>query len=98
MSADWIGAAAGFLTTVAFVPQVWQTWKTRSAEDISMSMFLIFCMGVLCWLIYGISLGSWPMVFFNAITLGLALAIVGMKIYFARLKNRRLSAASQRGL
>ncbi len=38
----FLGMAAGTLTTIAFLPQVIKTWKTRSAKDLSPSMFLIF--------------------------------------------------------
>ena len=36
-----LGLAAGFCTTVAFVPQVLKTWQTRHTKDISLVMFLI---------------------------------------------------------
>ena len=48
--ADWLGTVAGVLTTVAFAPQVWIVWKTRSTRDISLSMYLVFTTGVGFWL------------------------------------------------
>ena len=42
---DFAGVAAGTLTTVAFIPQVIKTWRSRSADDISMFMFLLFSTG-----------------------------------------------------
>ncbi|MBL1211339.1 SemiSWEET transporter, partial [Geminocystis sp. GBBB08] len=51
-----IGLIAGFLTTISFLPQVIKTWRSKSAQDISLGMFLSFCLGVLFWLIYGILL------------------------------------------
>lgn len=95
---DLAGIAAGTLTTIAFVPQVVKTWRSRSADDISMYMFLLFSTGVLMWLIYGISLESWPMIIANGITLVLAISIIVMKIYFGIQKRGRLKEASQRGL
>lgn len=80
--ADALGALAGTLTTAAFVPQVLKTWKSRSAGDVSFAMFLIFSVGVLLWLVYGILIGATPIVVANSITLVLAIAILAMKIRF----------------
>ena len=79
-----LGTLAGTLTTVAFVPQVLKTWRSRSAKDISTGMFLIFTLGVLMWLVYGLFIHSWPIIIANAITLVLASAILAMKVYFHR--------------
>jgi MtN3 and saliva related transmembrane protein len=46
----YIGFFSGFCTTVAFVPQAYKVWKTKSTKDISLSMFLIFTTGVASWL------------------------------------------------
>jgi MtN3 and saliva related transmembrane protein len=81
-STTLIGYFAGFLTTVAFVPQVLKTWKSKSASDLSLGMFLVFSLGVLCWLIYGILLVEVPIVFWNTVTLILALALLIMKLKF----------------
>ena len=81
-NATLIGYFAGFLTTIAFVPQVLKTWKSKSASDLSLGMFLVFSLGVLCWLIYGILLGEVPIVFWNTVTLILALALLIMKLKF----------------
>ena len=81
-SVTLIGYFAGFLTTVAFVPQILKTWKSKSASDLSLGMFLVFSLGVLCWLIYGILLAEFPIIFWNTVTLILALALLIMKLKF----------------
>ena len=75
-----LGCLAGFLTTSAFVPQVWKIWKSKSAADLSLGMFIVFSLGVFCWLVYGILIFQAPIIFWNAITLILALAILLMKL------------------
>ncbi|MZG54460.1 MAG: hypothetical protein F3743_02860 [Nitrospinae bacterium] len=80
--ATLLGGLAGFLTTAAFIPQVWKTWKSKSAADLSLVMFFVFSLGVLCWLVYGIMIAQAPVIFWNAITLVLALAILIMKLKF----------------
>ena len=95
---DFSGVAAGILTTIAFIPQVVKTWRSGSADDISMFMFLLFSLGVLMWLIYGVTLSSWPMIIANSITLILAISIIVMKLLYAARKKARLKQAGQRGL
>jgi MtN3 and saliva related transmembrane protein len=75
-----LGLLAGFLTTVAFVPQAWRVWKTHSVKDISLGMYLIFTTGVGLWLIYGIIIHSLPLILANGITFVFALFILIMKI------------------
>jgi len=81
-SADYLGLAAGALTTISFLPQVIKTWKSKSAKDLSFGMFGIFSLGVLLWLIYGITLNSFPIISANAFTLVLCLTIVYFKMKF----------------
>jgi len=82
MNLDLIGAAAGALTTIAFIPQVWRVWQTRSARDLSLSMYLIFTSGVVLWLLYGIMLGALPIIAANGITLLFAGTVLAMKLKF----------------
>ncbi len=79
---DILGAAAGSLTTLAFIPQVVKTWRSRSTHDISLIMFSLFSLGVLLWLAYGIALGAWPIIVANSITLTFAVFILGMKLRY----------------
>ena len=81
-STTLLGLVAGFLTTVAFVPQVLRIWKTRSAKDVSLPTFLAFALGVALWMVYGIVKQEPPIILWNAVTLALAAAIVVMKLKF----------------
>ncbi len=75
-----LGLTAGTLTTIAFVPQAVKTWRSRSAHDISGGMLVLFSAGVLLWLIYGLLIGSWPIMIANAVTGVLALTILYFKL------------------
>jgi MtN3 and saliva related transmembrane protein len=89
--ADWVGFGAATLTTVSFLPQAWLSFKTHDVSGISLGMYSVFTIGVALWLAYGVLLGAWPIVVANAITLALALAILGMKLrYGDRDKNRNM--------
>lgn len=75
-----IGSAAAFLTTLAFVPQVVKTVKSRSTRDISTAMWSLFSAGVALWLLYGLLLGAWPIIAANALTLVLAGTVLAVKL------------------
>ena len=77
-----IGVVAAVLTTISFVPQVWHSFKTRDVSGISVGMYSVFTIGVALWLVYGIMLKAWPLIVANGITLGLAVAILLMKLRF----------------
>ncbi len=82
---DWIqvtGFAAATLTTAAFVPQVLKTWKSKSAENLSLGMFLMFCTGVFLWLVYGLAHTDVPMIISNTVTFLLAMILLYFKLRF----------------
>ncbi|MCH2082780.1 MAG: SemiSWEET transporter [Saprospiraceae bacterium] len=82
MNIEWIGLIAGVLTTLSFVPQVYRTWKTKSADDLSLGMFLMFTLGVILWLIYGFLIDDLPIILANIVTLSLAGTLLIFKIVF----------------
>ena len=97
-SVDIVGGLAGMLTTIAFIPQVVKTWRSGSAQDISLFMFLLFSSGVALWLIYGIAIQSVPVIAANSVTLLLAVSILILKVRYMWLQRRRLREIDQRPL
>lgn len=82
---NWVsllGFAAAAGTTAAFAPQAIKVWKTRRTKDISLSMYLVFIVGVTLWMIYGILIGDYPVTVANAVTLLFALTILAAKLKF----------------
>jgi MtN3 and saliva related transmembrane protein len=79
---DLIGYCAATLTTAAFVPQAWHSFKTRDVRGISLGMYSTFTVGVACWLVYGWLLDAWPIVIANCITLTLSVGILVMKLLY----------------
>ena len=77
-----IGLLAGTVTTIACMPQRQQTWRTRSAQDVSLGMLLTFIIGVFLWLVYGLLLGALPIILANLVTLVLTLAILILKVRY----------------
>ena len=81
-SMEWTGYVAALLTTLAFVPQAVKTIRSKDTRSISLGMYVVFTIGIGFWLIYGISLGSMPMILSNIVTLGLSATILGLKLRY----------------
>jgi MtN3 and saliva related transmembrane protein len=64
-----LGLIAACLTTYAFLPQVYKTWKTKDVSGFSLPTFSLFFVGILFWLVYGILKESLSMILANTITL-----------------------------
>jgi len=77
-----LGYFAGLLTTIAFIPQVVKVWTSKSTSDISLIMFVIFTLGVLLWLIYGVIVNDYSLVVTNLVTFSLSLSILVAKILY----------------
>jgi MtN3 and saliva related transmembrane protein len=79
---DWIGSLAAVLTTASFVPQVLHTFRTKDVSGISLGMYSAFTLGIALWLVYGLLIEAWPVVFANVVTLALASSILWMRLRF----------------
>ena len=77
-----LGLVAAVFTTSAFVPQVYKTWKAKSAKDLSLTMFLVFFIGVMLWLVYGYMIQSLSVVLANSVTGFLALILISFKLRY----------------
>jgi MtN3 and saliva related transmembrane protein len=73
-----VGSVGAICTTLAFLPQVSRIRRTKHVADLSLPMYILFSFGVLCWLVYGILIGSAPVIIANGITLVLCIYILAM--------------------
>ena len=84
---DWIeftGHVGAFLSSVTFIPQVYKVWKTRSVNDLSLTMMLIVFTSTLIWLVYGVALMLWPVIVANSIICFLSLLLIYFKFAFVK--------------
>ncbi len=79
---ETIGFAAAILTTTAFLPQVYKTWKTKDVSGLSLPMLLIFFIGIVLWLIYGFLMESPSMIFANSITVVSSFLLLYFKLKY----------------
>ncbi|MAU73333.1 MAG: hypothetical protein CNC90_01460 [Cryomorphaceae bacterium MED-G11] len=75
-----VGLSAAFLTTSAFIPQVYKIYKEKNADGISLTMYIILFTGVILWFIYGILIGSLSIIIANGVTALLQLSIIIFKL------------------
>ncbi len=77
-----LGIVAGTLTTLAYLPQVIKTWRSKSADGVSWSMLIILCLGIALWLVYGLYVHDMPVICANVVTLLLSSIILGLKVRY----------------
>ncbi len=78
------GFVAAALTTIAFLPQVIKTWRTKKAEDVSIVMLLMFITGLLFWIVYAIQTHALPVLIANIITFILNVTILTLKLIYGK--------------
>jgi MtN3 and saliva related transmembrane protein len=79
-----IGLIAAVLTTSAFLPQVYRTWKTKDVSGLSLPMLVLFFIGIVLWFVYGIYIESLSMILANAITIVSAFLLVYFKLKYQK--------------
>ncbi len=81
-----IGIIAGVLTTLAVLPQIIKAVKTGKVKDVSPYMFLILCLGVGLWTVYGIMKIDWPII----VTNGVSFVLNGTMLYIVIVSSKKL--------
>jgi MtN3 and saliva related transmembrane protein len=73
---EYIGFIAATLTTSAFLPQAFKIWKFKTADGLSLSMYLVMGTGTLSWLVYGLLIESPSVIVANCISFSIILFII----------------------
>ena len=66
---EFLGYLAGICTAIVFLPQTIQTIKEKNVSGLSLGTYIIYCVGMISWILYGIYLNSIQMIVFNTISL-----------------------------
>jgi MtN3 and saliva related transmembrane protein len=100
--ADWLptvlATVAGILSTSSFVPQVVKAWRERDTGAISKHMYMVTVTAFVLWSAYGFLIGSWPMMVFNLLSLGLSATILLFKIRNDRSQSRATGSRREPGM
>jgi len=92
---EYIGLAAGSLTTAAYLPQVYKTWRTKAVGDLSLVMYWALTIGIGLWTIYGILIHAWAVIIANGASLLLVGWMLKMKIHYGKAERERLQRVSR---
>lgn len=84
MTPTSIGLVAGTFTSIASIPQVVKTLKTRHVRDISVWQPLLLAFGVALWMVYGFLINDLPLILANITPLICNAVLTGMKIRYGR--------------
>ena len=81
------GFSATLLTTIAFLPQLYKTWQSKSANDVSLFVLILFITGLICWIIYGLKIHSIPILVANIVTFIFNFSILILKLSYNKKNN-----------
>lgn len=82
MNPTSLGLVAGTLTSIAAIPQLVKTLRTRHARDISIWQPLLLAIGVALWLIYGILIHDLPLILANIVPLACNVMLTILKLRY----------------
>lgn len=60
-----VGFIAFFTSCISLIPQIYQSYKTKSVNDLSIVMLWNFLISSISWVIYGIWIDSWSVYLTN---------------------------------
>ncbi|MDB5425012.1 MAG: hypothetical protein JWQ29_2428 [Phenylobacterium sp.] len=82
--ANIVGTGAALCSMTSFVPQIVKIWRERDASSVSLRMYLVTVTGFVLWTVYGVLIGSWPVVASNVVCLAMSAAVLALKWRFSR--------------
>jgi MtN3 and saliva related transmembrane protein len=79
---DTIGTTGAVLTTLCWLPQVVKVVHGKDTKSISLPTFVALAIGTICWVIYGVAIGSLPLIGSNGISFAFVLSILVAKLRY----------------
>jgi MtN3 and saliva related transmembrane protein len=76
LNPEYIGFFAAILTTSAFLPQAYKIWKSKTADGLSLTMYVTMGTGTLCWLLFGILIQSPSVIVANLVSISIIIFII----------------------
>jgi MtN3 and saliva related transmembrane protein len=84
---EFIGHAGAIISSLTFVPQVYQIWKTKRVHDLNLYMILIVTFSTILWVVYGYLKNLWPVMLCNAFICALSVIMLLFKIRYRHHKD-----------
>jgi len=82
-----VAMTLGTIAAASFFLQAFKIEKLRESKEIALPMYLILLVTAITWLLYGISIGSLPLIV--SYTVGVVSNATVIVVYFTYNKNRK---------
>lgn len=86
--AEAVGLIAGLFIATSFIPQIVRVWRLKDARDISLAFNILNLSGAVLWLAYGLLLGLFSVILWNATNTVLASLLLAVKLKYGMEPNR----------
>ncbi|MBF0399740.1 MAG: hypothetical protein HQL80_00210 [Magnetococcales bacterium] len=80
---ELFGWLATLFTAPSLLPQIWKTWHTRSARDLSFIWLAMSLLGTASWTLYGLLLPAIAVAWTNLIIFLMLFCLLVMKLRFS---------------
>ena len=90
LTKNLLGTSAAICLTITLIPQLYYTWKSKKANDISYGFLSLQITTCFLFLFYGILLSELPLIFANSLVLSQSFLLLGFK-YFFSIKKKNMS-------
>ncbi|HET6419666.1 MAG TPA: SemiSWEET transporter [Geobacteraceae bacterium] len=91
MKATYLGLFAGAVTSMAVIPQVLKSYRTKHVRDISIWQPILLDAGMGLWLAYGIIIGDIPLILANSFSILCNSILISMKIFYSNNDKRKFN-------
>ena len=81
---DIVGYSAAFCLIITLLPQIYFTWRTKKAEDISYGFLCLQIITCLLFLTYGLLLDEIPLIIANSLVTTQSVSLFVMKILYSK--------------
>lgn len=78
----YIGYAAALATILTSTLQILKIIETKNVSSLSSYMYIIYCLGLVCWFAYGVYINSYILLFANLITFMFSFVILILILYY----------------
>jgi MtN3 and saliva related transmembrane protein len=93
-SGEKVGFVAAGFSNIAYIPQFYRIWTTRSARDVSFGMYAFLMTGASIWLVYGLLTEQRPIWVNNCITLCLRGSVLVLKVITDQFRSQKIESKS----
>lgn len=77
-----IGYAAGATTTLVALPQAIKSWRSKETDDVSLTSYLVYLIGLILWAVYGVMDKDYPILISSFFEVIPVIMVIYLKIRY----------------